>query len=425
MRKNLREVTEGMEDDTIHSKVTPQNSQADKARGEMYSPLMATNDIHRTQLKAKSESDFFRQVCDSLKRVDYVRFVWIGLAEKGTFSIKPVAFAGFEDGYLSSIKVTWDDSEGGKGPTGMAIKTGQPYAMRDIATDPRYDPWRKEALKRGYASSVALPLKHEGEVIVALDVYSERKDAFGDQEVQFLSTVAEDIALGVRSLRLQMNLRESEAKYRALVEQSLQGIVIAQGPLSPRIVFANPGMAKILGYTPDELTSLSPKETEGLVHPEDRAIFFGRFSDRLQGRPAPPHYEIRGIRKDGEVRWLDFSPNGIEYNGQPAVQAAFVDITERKESEKALQENEEKYRKLFEEAMDGIALADADTGILLGCNQALAALVGRNRAELIGQHQAILHPPTSDNIEFSPTFKLHATTREGATAGNASYHRYG
>jgi len=330
-----------MEDDTIHSKVIPEESQGKKARGEMYGPLMAANDIHQAQLRAKNESDFFQQVCDSLKRVDYVRFVWIGLAENGAFDIKPVAFAGFEDGYLSSIKVAWDDSEYGKGPTGMAIKTGQPYVMRDIATDPRYDPSRKEALKRGYASSVALPLKHEGEVIGSLTVYSERKDAFGDQEVQFLGTVAEDVALGVRSLRLQRNLRENEAKYRTLVEQSLQGILIAQGLPFPRPVFANPAMAKISGYTPDELTSLSPKETEGLIHPEDRAVFFGRFSDRLQGRPAPPRYEIRGIRKDGEVRWLEVSSNRIEYQGQPAVQATFVDITERKLAEEALRRRAE------------------------------------------------------------------------------------
>jgi PAS domain S-box-containing protein len=341
-----------MEDDSIHSKVTPQESQGNKARGEMYGLLKAVNDVHRAQLRAKSEADFFQQICDSLKRVNYVRFVWIGLAERGTFDIKPVASAGFEDGYLSSIRVAWDDSEYGRGPTGTAIKTGQPFVMRDIATDPRYDPWRKEALKRGYASSIALPLIHEGEVIGSLNVYSERKDAFGDQEVQFLSAVAEDIASGIRSLRLQMNLRENEAKYRALVEQSLQGIVIAQGPPPPRLVFANSAMAKILGYTPDELTSLSPKETEGLVHPEDRAVFFGRFSDRLQGKPAPPRYEVRGIRKDGEVRWLDFSSNRIEYQGQPAVQATFVDITERKRAEEALRRRAEELAALQETVLD-------------------------------------------------------------------------
>ena len=68
---------------------------------------------------------------------------------------------------------------------------------------------------------------------------------------------------------------------------------------------------------------------------------------------------------------------------------------------------------LFNGALDGIALADVDTGILLECNQALADLVGRNRAEVIGQHQAILHPPLGNNTGFSPTFAQHLTNEEG------------
>ena len=180
-----------------------------ESNGRLHDLLIAVKDIHHALLMAENEAELFQQICNSLKQVDYVKFTWIGLAERGTFDIKPVASAGFEDGDLSSIRVAWDDSEYGKGPTGMAIKTGQPFVMRDIATDPRYDPWRKEALKRGYTSSLALPLIHEGEVIGALNVYSERKEAFGDQEVQFLSTVAEDIALGVRSLRLQRSLERA------------------------------------------------------------------------------------------------------------------------------------------------------------------------------------------------------------------------
>ena len=192
-------------------------------------------------------------------------------------------------------------------------------------------------------------------------------------------------------------LRESEAKYRALVEQSLQGIVIAQGPPPPRIVFANSTMAEILGYTPDELTSLSPKETEGLVHPEDRAMSFGRFSDRLQGKPAPPRYEVRGIRKDGEVRWLDFSSNRIEYQGQPAVQATFVDITERKRSEEVLRRIETQYRAVVEGQRELICRYRVD-GTFTFVNEAYCRYFGKKPEELIGHHFMPLPPEDHKNV---------------------------
>jgi len=83
--------------------------------------------------------------------------------------------------------------------------------------------------------------------------------------------------------------------------------------------------------------------------------------------------------------------------------------------EEALKESEERYRKLFDEAMHGIALADAETGILLDCNESLANLVGRTKAELIGQHQTILHPSNRDSAEFSITFKQHLADKEGQT----------
>ncbi|MGA3191305.1 MAG: PAS domain S-box protein [Candidatus Bathyarchaeia archaeon] len=127
-------------------------------------------------------------------------------------------------------------------------------------------------------------------------------------------------------------LREREEKYRSLVEQSMQGIVIAQGSI-PHMVFANFAMSKILGYSVEELLSLSPQQTIGLVHQDDRELFFGRFKDRLEGKPVPPQYEVRGIRKDGTIVWLELSSARIEYGGQPAVQAIFTDITERKKTE--------------------------------------------------------------------------------------------
>ena len=180
------------------------------------------------------------------------------------------------------------------------------------------------------------------------------------------------------------NLKESEEKYRLLVEESLQGIVVAQG-FPPRLVFANPAMTMILGYTFEEFLSLSPQEIEDLAHPEDRAFFFKNYKDRLEGKSVLPHYELRGIRKDGTVVWLELSSARIEYKGQPAVQAAFLDITERKQAEEALRKSEERYRTILENIEDGYYEVDI-AGNVTFCNDSFGRLFGYSKDEMMGMN---------------------------------------
>jgi len=89
------------------------------------------------------------------------------------------------------------------------------------------------------------------------------------------------------------------------------------------------------------------------------------------------------------------------------------DISDRIHAEEKLREGEEKYRRLFEDSIDGYALADPETGIISNCNDAMAGLVGRKKEELIGQHQSILHPPNDLNGGFSPTFRNHTGGKSG------------
>jgi PAS domain S-box-containing protein len=92
----------------------------------------------------------------------------------------------------------------------------------------------------------------------------------------------------------------------------------------------------------------------------------------------------------------------------------FMDITQRKKAEDELRESEEKFRTLFNEAMDAIFVADAETGVLVDCNQAAMELVGRTKPELIGKHQRILHPGTETKNEgFTNTFQQHIGESQG------------
>jgi PAS domain S-box-containing protein len=133
--------------------------------------------------------------------------------------------------------------------------------------------------------------------------------------------------------RVEEALRESEEKYRTMVEHSVQGIVIFQ---DFRVVYANKALADIIGYKVKALMALSSDKIRVLVHPEDQDIVWGRMRDRLAGKQVPPRYEVRAIRKDGSVIWLEMISSRIVYQGKPAIQAAIIEITDRKQAEERI-----------------------------------------------------------------------------------------
>ena len=141
--------------------------------------------------------------------------VWIGYAEHDEArTVRPVAQAGFEAGYLQTLNITWSDTPRGRGPTGTAIRTGKPASCRNMLTDPAFAPWREEALKRGYSSSLVLPLVSEGKPFGALMIYSTLPDAFSDDEVSLLSELAGDLSYGIEAIRLREARDASERSLR-------------------------------------------------------------------------------------------------------------------------------------------------------------------------------------------------------------------
>ncbi|MEA1958434.1 MAG: PAS domain S-box protein, partial [Chloroflexota bacterium] len=133
-------------------------------------------------------------------------------------------------------------------------------------------------------------------------------------------------------------LRESEKKYRTLVEQSTQGIAIIQ---DGRIVFANKALSQINGYELKELYRLSPDEVLDTVQPDDRKMVANRLKGRTKGKSFTPYYDCRVIRKDGSERWVETFAKRIIYKGKPAIQTTAGDITDRKKWEEELKKSKE------------------------------------------------------------------------------------
>ena len=136
------------------------------------------------------------------------------------------------------------------------------------------------------------------------------------------------------SVRQQMNeaLRESEARFRNLIEGSLQGIMIHRDGLP---LFVNQAFADFLGYAhPQDI--VSALGTADLIAPHERARLRQLREDRLAGKAVPVHYEYQGLRKDGTLGWLESRVRVIPWDGVPAFQSTVVDINERKQAEREI-----------------------------------------------------------------------------------------
>ena len=186
----------------------------------------ALSNCNQALVRTSDESTLLDQICRLIIDHAGYRFCWVGHAEQDeTKAVKPLARAGFEDGYLATINITWADDERGRGPTGLAIRTGQIQITKDFATDTRLAPWRAEALKRGYASSVAIPLSVDGKVFGSLTIYSGEAEAFGDEEVKLLTELADDLGFGITGLHTQTERKRAEEEVRALNADLEQRVV--------------------------------------------------------------------------------------------------------------------------------------------------------------------------------------------------------
>jgi PAS domain S-box-containing protein len=165
--------------------------------------LIAGRECARATLWATDEQKLLRDVCRIICNSGGYLMAWIGLVEHDEGqTIRPVAWSGVEDGYLSRANITWADSERGRGPTGTAARTAEAVVLDDYGSDPTGQPWRARAFQRGYRSSIAIPLRAaEGDVFAVLTIYADRAHAFTRRAVGLLEELAEDLGFGIASLR--------------------------------------------------------------------------------------------------------------------------------------------------------------------------------------------------------------------------------
>jgi PAS domain S-box-containing protein len=216
---------------------------------------------------------------------------------------------------------------------------------------------------------------------------------YRDQLEQEVRCRTQDLASTIVKLQVETNahkiaeeeLKASEEKFRTLAETTHAGIVLFRGD---KYIYVNPMTEKSLGYSKDELLAMNFWE---IIHPDSREMVRRRGHARQQGLPVPSRYEVKVLSKGGEVLWAEFSAGVIDYQGQPTVIATIFDITERKRTEEALRESEEKFRVLAETAP--VAICILQDGKFQYVNNSTETIAGYDRGCLLStDFLNIVHP---------------------------------
>ncbi|MEW6515347.1 MAG: PAS domain S-box protein [candidate division FCPU426 bacterium] len=201
----------------INRDITEQ-TRAEKSLRRLNRELHAISNCIQVLMRAEDEDILLNDICRIICEEAGYRLAWVGYAEPDAGkTIRPKAWAGFEDGYLATVRPNWsEDSERGRGPSGIAVRSGEKCFIQDITTDARMAPWKENAVKRGYHSIIALPLKDETNApFGVLVIYSGETDAFTGDEVRLLEELAADLAFGICSLRARERLKHAEREQLA------------------------------------------------------------------------------------------------------------------------------------------------------------------------------------------------------------------
>ena len=346
---------------------------------------------NRALVRLNSEEELFSEMCRVVVELGGYRLAWIGLKEEDEEkSVRPAAQHGFEDGYLETLDISWADTERGQGPTGTAIRTGKPVIALDILNDPNFEPWRAEAVKRGYASSVSLPLFTEAEVVGAFNIYAGDKDAFDDEEVQLLEELAQDISFGIRTLYQREQRRRAEEATQSLgriIESSLNEIYVFDAE-TLKFTDVNRGARENLQYSMDELRRLTPLD----LKPEFIDDNFGALIEPLRsGAEQRIRFETVHQRKDGSEYPVEVHLQFTASETPPVFVAIILDITERKKAEEALRKSEALFRAVVDHSPTKIHIKDVDGRYML-INKEAEKLFGVTGQQGLGKTSHDLFP---------------------------------
>ena len=385
-----------------NKRILDEKENAFKDLAKMNRVYAVISQINQLIIKAENREKLFRECCDIAIKYGKFRMVWIGLIDYENEIVRPFCWSGFEDSYLTKFKpIRIDETPEGKGPVGSAIRKERYFVCKDTENDPSFEPWKEEALKRGYRSLIALPLKLEGKVIGSFNLYSDEINFFDDKEIELLLEITNDISFAIETLLIseknkkdEQLIKVSEDRYRDIFENSND--LICLHDLDGNLLIVNDSGSKITGYSKSELLKMNLRD---LLVPEYRKSFDEYL---LKVETTGRADGVMSIQTKTRERRYWMYNNTLRSEGveRPIVRGIVKDITEQKIAEFELKVKNDDLQKFFDEDISGNFLSTAD-GKLLKCNKTFLNIFGFSSEEqALNYHLGKIYRTPFDRSKF-------------------------
>lgn len=301
-------------------------------------------------VRCTDQVDLLQQICHAAVTFGEMKMVWIGLVDDSDRLVKPVASYGDGTDYLDDLRISMDaDNPLGRGPTGVALRTDQPYWCQDFANDPATAPWHERGQTFGWRASAALPLHRGGDVIGIMNLYAGEVSAFDESAKNLLIEMATDIDFALNRFledaerrRLAAAIVDSEEKYRELAE-TINDVIWTLDPDTLCFKYVSPSVFRLRGYTPEEIMAepLDAALTPGSAA-RVREIIATQMAEFAAGLRTSDDFSVEEVEqpcKDGTTVWTEVVTNIVRNrkSGKIEIRGVTRDISERKAAEAQIQ----------------------------------------------------------------------------------------
>ncbi len=318
--------------------------QAEEALQRRATQLAILNDISRQIVTTLELERVLHQAARLVQENFDYRHVGVFTREQDAFTMRAVA-GDFEDRYPPGHRLDL-----GQGMVGWVGCHGERLLANDVEAEPRYVNLYPDRVPT--RSELSVPIRVEDEVVGVLDIQSTQRGAFDESDVMLVETLADQIAVAIKNARLyeeaqaeiverkqaEEKLQESRERFRGVFETSPTGIAIVD-TATQQFLEANTSFLQMVGYSQEELRQLTVMD---ITHPQDQERESELVQQYLDGSLPSYAVEKRYIRKDGEIRWVHTTGDVMRVGPDkpPLAIANVVDVTERMQLERQLQQQE-------------------------------------------------------------------------------------